>query len=148
MLSSLYVRLGIIAGLFLAGLFVGFRIEHHFYTNYRVKVEAAAAAQAAAAKAKEDDWAKQLTEARAINAENQKWISDHNKPVPRVLCHYAGASPMPASPATTGSGPASTGELPSVSGGDFDPTDRLTALADKADQVVEACRLMLNSWPR
>ena len=147
MLSNLYVKIGIYAAVMALGIYIGYRFESNRYTAYRATVAAAAAKQEAKNRADEARWASQLAEAKAINEQNQKWITEHNKPVPHVLCH-ASASPVPENPAPTGTGTPATGVVPPETGGGFDPTDKLTALADEADQVVEACRVVINSWPR
>jgi hypothetical protein len=148
MLSNLYVKIGLYAAAVVLGIYIGYRFEHNRLVAYRATVAAAAKQQEISALQTEKAWQQKYTEALAINAQNQKWISDHNQPVPRVLCHYASASPVPASPAPADAGATASGALPPETGGDFDPTERLTALADEADQVVEACRVVINSWPR
>ena len=146
MLSNLYVKIGVYAAVMALGIYIGYRFESNRYVAYRATVAAAAAKQDAKSRADEARWASQLAEAKAINEQNQKWITEHNKPVPHVLCH-ASTSGVPENPAPANTSSPAAGALPSESSGGFDPTDKLTSLADEADQVVEACRVMLNSWP-
>ena len=148
MLSNLYVKIGIYAAVMALGIGIGYWFESTQYAAYQNKVVAAGLRQGQQSLDTQRAWSNRMQEAQGIYAANIQWIIDHNKPVPRVLCFNSSASTLPENPSTANTSPTSTGVIPPETGGSFDPTDKLTALADEADQVVEACRVVINSWPK
>lgn len=84
--------------------------------------------------------------AKSIQAE---LVAERSKPKPKLVCHAAvSASTVPSVPQPT-LDQSATARVNEVGGGQsFDPSPALYAAADAADDVIEACRLAMDQWPR
>lgn len=145
-----------IAAALLAAL-IGWQIHAYGAREYKAGAASVIAADAKAAAKQQAEWdakelkyREQLGEAANEHAANLTELERlRNQPQPHVVCHVApSASSLPAVPAAPADSAAGTGALPQASPAEFDPTDRLLAAADAADDLVEACRDALNKWPK
>ena len=65
----------------------------------------------------------------------------------KLRCHAeTDSGGVPEVPTTPGSDTPASGVIPAPI--EFDPTIKLTILADRADDTVEQCRAALSRWPR
>lgn len=96
---------------------------------------------------------KQVKDADDENTRNAQTLANlRRQPVARLRCTAAAGSPsadtVPADTAGTSGQPARDGKLPPGSDEGFDPSPAVMRLADRADDVVEACRTALAKWPK
>lgn len=148
-MTRLYVLIG------LAGALLGvyWAWSRDFITIGKSLCEARDVAALQAEVQRQQEWIErykvQFQEAEdAKQKANEELELYRRQPVSRVVCHsvQSGAASVPKDSGAASGGTAVGGELPAVV--EFDPTDALYAEADRADELVEACRDVLRRWPR
>ena len=138
-----------VAAIFLVGWHFGSGHVQAAWNVDRLAQDTVLQAQLAKNAAVANDYIKQVHDAEVARDATIQILADlRAQPHHGVLCHTTDDThSVPALPTSTGASPTGAGALPPAARPDFDPTERLYALADESDSVVAECANALNLWP-
>jgi hypothetical protein len=151
LLANWKLVLGLLVGLglFLAGWHARGVQAARDLDALKLSYSQAVAKQQAANLVSEDQYVKQLQAASVQHDQDLSTLAAIRAlPVPHLVCHAVSRrTPVSGLPTSSGASPSSPRVLPEPSPQSFDPSPTVLALADSADDAVEACRAAFARWP-